>query len=336
MTPARRLTDVSGIAVGHATDLVHLTGCTAVVCERGAVGAVAVLGAAPGTRETDLLRPENLITHVHAVVLAGGSVFGLAAADGAARWLASRGVGFETHAARVPIVPAAVLYDLAIGDGTVRPDAAMGELACRDANTGDVVEGCVGAGTGATVGKLFGPAGAMKSGVGTWSARIGGGVTVGALVATNAFGDVVDPATGAIVAGARDPATGAIAGTSGRLRDAGRAAEVGLGPGGGAGTGSGGRVEHTTLGIVGTDAALTKAQATRVAIAAHAGLARAVRPSHTTVDGDVMFVLSTGSAACDRIALESAAADVVAEAIVRSVRAARTLGGIPGLAGGGD
>jgi len=332
MTPEapRRLTDVPGIAVGHATDLVHLTGCTVVLCERGAVCGVAVLGGAPGTRETDLLRPENLVDRVHAVVLTGGSAFGLAAADGVVRWLAARGIGFETHAARVPIVPAAVLYDLGIGSADGRPDAAMGERACRDAGAADVPEGCVGAGTGATVGKLFGPAGAMKSGIGTWSFRVSGGVTVGALVATNAFGDVVDPATGAILAGARDPATGTVAGTAARLRDDGQ------GPGPGRGAGAGGRLEHTTLGVVATDAALTKAQATRLALAAHTGLARAVRPSHTSVDGDTMFVLSTGSAPADLLVLESAAADAVAEAVVRSVRTARTLGGVPGLAGEGS
>jgi L-aminopeptidase/D-esterase-like protein len=327
MTPPRRLTDVPGIAVGHATDLLHLTGCTVVVCERGAVAGVAVLGAAPGTRETDLLRPENLVTQVHAVVLAGGSAFGLAAADGAMRWLAARGVGFATRDARVPIVPAAVLYDLGIGDPSVRPDAAMGEQACREAGTADVAEGCVGAGTGATVGKLFGMSGAMKSGVGTWSVRLAGGVTLGALVATNAFGDVVDPATGTIVAGARDPATGRLAGMSARLGASGR------GPAGfGHEPGAPGRTEHTTLGVVATDAALTKAQAARLAVAGHMGLARAVRPSHTSVDGDVMFGLGTGTAPCDPIVLESAASDVVAEAIVRSVRAARSLGGVPGLA----
>ena len=209
---AGRLTDVPGIAVGHATDLVHLTGCTVVLCERGAVCGVAVLGGAPGTRETDLLRPENLVDRVHAIVLAGGSAFGLAAADGVMRWLAGRGAGFDTPAARVPIVPAAVLYDLGVGSADVRPDAAMGERACRDAAAGDVAEGCVGAGTGATVGKLFGPPGAMKSGIGTASLSVAGGVTVAALVATNAFGDVVDPATGAIVAGARDRETGTVPG----------------------------------------------------------------------------------------------------------------------------
>ncbi len=316
----RSITDVPGIAVGHATDLVHLTGCTVVLCEAGAVCAASVLGGAPGTRETDLLRAENTVDRVHAVVLTGGSAFGLAAADGVVRFLEARGIGLETGAARVPIVPAAVLYDLGVGSAGVRPDAAMGEAACRAAHRGPVEEGCVGAGTGATVGKVLGHAGAMKSGVGSWSTRIVGGSTVGALVATNAFGDVLDPRTGAVLAGARDPGTGRLVGTASRLQ------AVGL-P-------SGPRLlESTTIGVVATDAALTKAEALRLALAAHTGLARAVSPSHTSVDGDTIFVLSTGTRAADALALQAAAAEVVTEAVVRSVRAARTLGGVPGLAG---
>ncbi len=328
----RAITDVAGIAVGHASDLEHLTGCTVVLCKGGAVCGVSVLGGAPGTRETDLLRPENLVERVHAVLLCGGSAFGLAAADGVVRYLETRGIGFETGAARVPIVPAAVLYDLGIGSAGVRPDAAMGEAACRGAHRGPVEEGCVGAGTGATVGKMFGIAGAMKSGVGTWSTRIAGGAIVGALVAANAFGDVLDVRTGAILAGARDPATGQFAGTSARLQAAGLAASAR------------GSVlpANSTIGVVATDAVLTKAEATRLAVLAHAGLARAVSPSHTSLDGDTFFVLSTGIAAAEGrssaagpawLPLQAAVADVVAEAVMRSVRAARTLGGAPGLAG---
>lgn len=315
------ITDVPGLAVGHATDLAHLTGCTVVLCGDGAVCGVSVLGGAPGTRETDLLRPENLVERVHAVLLGGGSAFGLAATDGVMRYLESRGIGFETGFARVPIVPAAVLYDLDVGSPHARPDAAMGEAACRAAVAGPVEEGCVGAGTGATVGKFFGPAGAMKSGVGTWSTRVGGGITVGALVATNAFGDVLDVRTGEILAGARDPATGRFAGTAALLQ--------GTGPP----RSWGGFPTNTTIGVVATDGAVTKAQATRLALLAHAGLARAVVPSHTSLDGDAFFVLGTGSRAVDALALEAAVADVVAEAVMRGVRAARTLGGVPGLAG---
>lgn len=315
------ITDVPGLAVGHATDLTDLTGCTVVLCGDGATCGVAVLGGGPGTRETDLLRPENHVERVHAVLLCGGSAFGLAAADGVMRYLEARGIGYQTPVARVPIVPAAVLFDLGIGSPDARPDAAMGEAACRAATAGPVEEGCVGAGTGATVGKIFGLAGAMKSGIGSWGVRVAGGATVGALVATNAFGDVVDVRTGQILAGARDPATGRFAGTASRLRTSGL-----LRP-------SGGFPTNTTLGVVGVDAALTKAQATRLAIVAHAGLARAVLPSHTSLDGDTFFVLGTGTRAADMLALEAAVGEVIAEAVMRGVKAARTLGGVPGLAG---
>jgi L-aminopeptidase/D-esterase-like protein len=313
------ITEVAGLAVGHATDLAHLTGCTVVVCEKGAVAGVAVLGGAPGTRETDLLRPEYHVDVIHAVVLCGGSAFGLAAADGVVRYLEARGAGFPTPHARVPIVPAAVIYDLGIGSPLVRPDAAAGEAACRAARTGPVEEGCVGAGTGATVGKLFGIRGAMKSGVGTWSTRISGGPAVGALLVTNAFGDVLDVHTGAILAGARDPDHGGYVNTAAYLRTH----EIGeVMP------------ANTTLGVVATDARLTKAQATRLAIIAHGGLARAISPSHTSVDGDTIFVLSTGGAGADWLALQAAVRDVVSEAIMRSVLTAQTLGGVPGLATG--
>jgi L-aminopeptidase/D-esterase-like protein len=327
MQPYRAITDVEGIAVGHATDLTNLTGCTVVLSEAGAVAGVAVMGGGPGTRETDLLRPENSVERAHAVVLCGGSTFGLAAADGVMKYLEARGVGFVTRAARVPIVPAAVLYDLGIGSAGVRPDAAMGEAACRAASRGPVEEGCVGAGTGATVGKVLGIERAMKSGIGTWSTQIVGGTTVGALVATNAFGDVVDPRTGAILAGARDPETSRFVGTSVRLQAAGFT------------RGGWGSPVNTTIGVVATDASLTKGAVARLALLAHTGLARAVSPSHTSMDGDTFFVLSTGRSApltsVDPVwpALQAAVADLVAEAVVRSVKMARTLGEVPGLAG---
>lgn len=323
----RAITDVAGIAAGHAGDLERRTGCTVILCEAGAVCGVSVLGGAPGTRETDLLRPENTVERVHAVLLSGGSAFGLAAADGVVRYLEARGAGYPTGAGRVPIVPAAVLFDLSFAAPGVRPDPAMGEAACRAAHTGRVEEGCVGAGIGATVGKLFGLAGAMKSGVGTWSTRVGGGAVVGALVATNALGDVRDVRTGAILAGGRDPATGQFADTAAYLQ------RIGLPETGFGGPAAGGVPTNTTIGVVATDAAVTKAGATRLAVLAHTGLARAVSPSHTSVDGDTFFVLSTGTAAAEMLPLEAAVADVVAEAVMRSVRAARTLGGVPGLAG---
>ncbi len=319
----RGLTDVAGIRVGHATDAAHLTGCTVVLCEAGAVCGGAALGGAPGTRETDLLRPENRVDRVHAAVLAGGSAFGLAAADGVVRHLERQGVGFDTRAARVPIVCGAVLYDLGIGSADVRPDAAMGERACREARDGPVEEGCVGAGTGATVGKVLGIVQAMKSGVGTWSTRLPGGAVVAALVVTNAFGDVVDHRTGDILAGARDPATGTFVDTTAYLVARG---------GAGLGRWAGDLLEHTCLGVVATDAALTKAQAARLSIAAHAGLSRVVRPSHTTLDGDTIFVLAVGEREADLLVLEAAVAETVADAALRSVRLARTAGGVPGLA----
>ncbi|MHB8730437.1 MAG: P1 family peptidase [bacterium] len=313
------ITDVPGIAVGHATDGEHLTGCTVVLCEAGAVAGVAVLGGAPGTRETDLLRPEAMVDRVHAILLSGGSAFGLAAADGVMRFLGARGIGFKTSAGSVPIVPAAVLFDLGIGSATVRPDAAMGEAACRAAGRGPVEEGCVGAGTGATVGNLLGAGSRMKSGLGTWSVRLPGGATVGALVAANPFGDVLDWRTGGILAGARDPKTGAFLDTAARLIEQGEPSSRPF--------------ENTSIGVVATDAALTKAQAARLAIVAHTGLARVVSPSHTSVDGDTLFVLSTGSIPAGRLALEAAVARSVMEAVGRSVRLAKSAGGAPGLAG---
>ena len=196
---SKGITAVPGIRVGHATDLVGLTGCTVVLCEKGAVGGVDQRGGAPGTRETDLLRPLHLVEKVHAVLLAGGSAYGLTAADGVMRYLEERDVGFDARVAKVPIVPAAVLFDLSFGDSKVRPDAAMGYAACQAANDGPVAEGNVGAGTGATVGKILGLGQATKSGLGTASVHLGGGLLVGAIVAVNAFGDVIDPRTGAIL-----------------------------------------------------------------------------------------------------------------------------------------
>ena len=326
---SRAITDVPGIAVGHATDPRGLTGCTVIVCEAGAVAGGAVVGGAPGTRETDLLRPEALVDRVHAVLLTGGSAFGLAAADGVMRALEARGIGVETGAGRVPIVPAAVLFDLGIGSAAARPDAAMGETACRAASRGPVEEGNVGAGTGATVGKLLGADSRMKAGLGTWSVRLAGGATAGALVAMNAFGDVLDPETGRILAGARDRQTGAFLGTASRL------IASAPGPGGGPGGIETPRppLEHTVIGVVATDALLTKAGAVRLALVAHGAVARVVSPAHTSVDGDTFFVLGTGTAHADRLALEAAVAGAVVEAAVRSVRLAASAGGAPGLGG---
>ncbi len=311
--PAGAITDVPGIEVGHFTDARRPTGCSVVVARAGAVGGVDVRGAAPGTRETDLLAPTNTVDTVHAVLLSGGSAFGLDAASGVMRWLDERGIGLPVGPARVPIVPGAVLFDLTVGDAAIRPDAAAGYAACEAARPDAPAEGCVGAGTGAAVGKVFGMDFAMKGGIGTASVRVGG-VTVGALVACNALGDVVDPGTGRVIAGARTAdGTG--------LRDTRRALLAGEAPIPLlAGT-------NTTIGVIATDATLTKVQATRLAQAGHDGLARAINPVHTASDGDTLFTLATGKAAAHpgMLALSVMAAEAVARATVRAVLAARSL-----------
>lgn len=314
------ITDVSGIKVGHYTDLEAATGCTVILCEQGAVAGVDTRGSAPGTRETDLMRPVRLVQKVHAVVLSGGSAFGLDAACGVMRYLEEQGIGFDTGVAKVPIVAEAVLFDLAIGSATVRPDAAAGYAACRAAQSGPVEEGCVGAGTGATVGKLFGPAGATKCGLGTASAQIGGGVVVAAIVAVNAFGDVVDPKTGTILAGTRDPQTGAFVDTMRMLHGD-------LGGFTGAFFGS-----NTTIGVVATNARLTKEGANKVAQMAHDGFAMAIRPVHTMWDGDTIFALATGEKEADVSVVGAVAAQVMARAIVRAAQKATTLAGVPAAA----
>ncbi len=298
------LTDVPGLRVGHWTDVESGTGCTVVVCEAGAVAGVDVRGAAPGTRETDLCRPGNLVDRVHAVVLAGGSAFGLDAASGVMRYLAERGVGFPTPARPVPIVPAAVLFDLAVGRPDAFPDAAAGYVACQSAST-TVEEGSIGAGTGATVAKWRGFEGAVKSGVGTASRRLDDGTVVGALVAVNAVGSIYDPATGQAVV---EPRSG-----------------VGSGPLLGV---------NTTLAVVATTALLDKAAVNRLATIAHDGFARAIRPAHTAFDGDTIFALSLPAPEVplvDPVLLGLAAVDAVVEAILRGVRAARSLHGVPSV-----
>lgn len=318
MPPA--ITDVQGISVGHAQDLGALTGVTVVLAPEGAVGSCDVRGGAPATRETDLLAPENMMQEVHAVALCGGSAFGLDAAGGVVRWLREAGYGFAVGPVRVPIVPAAAIFDLALGDGAVFPDAAMGYAACAAAGA-SVAEGCVGAGTGATVGKLLGVPLAMKGGVGSWSETLADGTTVGALAVVNAFGDVWRDG-GAIIAGARDPATGRPADTMAALRDP-RLLPLFGGSGGGAGA-------NTTLAVVATDAALTKAEARKLAQMAHDGLARTIRPVHTPFDGDTVFTLATGRRRGPHmLILGSVAADVLAHAIERAALAAVSMGGLP-------
>lgn len=311
------ITDVPGIRVGHNTNLTAATGCTVVLCEKGAIAGVDVRGSAPGTRETETLRPINLVSRVHAVLLTGGSAFGLDAASGVMRYLEERNHGFDLGVARVPIVPAAVLLDLFIGDAKVRPDAEAGYQACLDATDGPVAEGNVGAGTGATVGKVLGHSNMMKGGLGTASLSVGGKVVVGAIAAVNAFGDVVEPRTGEILAGARD-ATGT--GFVDTVRYMTKHAQI-----------PGIPARNTTLGIVATNAVLDKIQVNKVAQMAHDGLALAVRPAHTMFDGDTIFCLSTGDVEerIDTSIIGAAAAEVMAEVVVRAILKAESLFGVP-------
>jgi L-aminopeptidase/D-esterase-like protein len=316
---AGSLCDVSGLRVGHYQHPDAPTGCTVVLCEQGVVGGVDVRGAAPGTRETDLLRPENTVSVVHGLVLSGGSAFGLAAADGVMRWLAERGHGFQLGQAHVPIVPAAVLFDLWLHDAATAPDANAGRAACDAASSTQQARGNVGAGCGASVGKLLGVSRAMKGGVGMASLRVGH-ATLAALVVVNAVGDVVDPRTGTVLAGSR--------GADGRPRSSVQALLDGE-P-----LGSGLAGSATTLGVIATDACLTKAQANKLAQIAHDGLARSIQPVHTVMDGDVMFSLATGTLQQpgDMAMLGAAAAEVVALAVLDAVRAARALPGLPAAA----
>ena len=311
------ITDVPGIKVGHFTETRRPTGCTVILTEEGATAGVDVRGAAPGTRETDLLNPANLVDKVHAILLSGGSAFGLEAATGVVRWLEERGIGFPAGPARVPIVPAAILFDLTVGDHRIRPDAAAGYAACGAASTDAPAEGSVGAGTGATVGKLFGAARAMKGGIGTASVRVGA-ITVGAIVAVNAVGDVIDPATGQVVAGARDAEGRRPSGaTAGILRgELPASMQAGM---------------ATTIGVVATDATLTKAQCQRLAGSAHDGLARTIDPIHTLSDGDTIFALATGKSGKpgNMMALGAIVPHVMAAAVLRAVRAAKAIAPSP-------
>ena len=323
------ISDVRGIEVGQAQDDEALTGCTVILCRKGAVAGVDVRGGAPGTRETDLLNPVNLVEKVHAVVLAGGSAFGLEAASGVMRYLEDNKIGFNTGAAKVPIVPSAILYDLNLGRADVRPDSAMGYQAAASASSNAPVEGNVGAGTGASVGKMFGPSLSMKAGVGTASMDIGSGVVVGALVAVNAWGDVIDPQTNGIIAGLRSGKVGPL--RVGRKEDYFANTLAILKSKVGRGLLSLASRANTVIGVVATDAKLTKAQATKVAQMAQGGVARTIRPAHTMFDGDVIFALSIGTKKADVSTVGAFAAEVMAEAIVRAVKMATTAGGLPGL-----
>lgn len=322
------ITDIPGLLVGHAQNDEALTGCTVILYEKGAVGGVDQRGGAPGTREINALHPMHLVSKVHGIVLAGGSAFGLDAATGAMRYLEERGVGFDTRIAKVPIVPSAILFDLSIGRPDVRPDAAMGYLACQNASSEPPAEGNVGAGTGATVGKILGPAQCMKSGIGTASVEIGAGVIVSAIAAVNAFGDVIDPTTGQIIAGARSKDIGPLhIGAPGYFADTLQVMQTLIGR---TALGFGSR-GNTVIGVVATNAKLDKEGANKVAQMAHDGLARTIRPAHTMVDGDTIFALATSEHSADVNIVGAYAAEVFAQAILRGVRAAKPVAGIPAI-----
>lgn len=318
------LTDIPGIKVGHASDYDGITGCTAILCERGAVAGVDIRGGATGTEEIDVVNPAHITPHVHAICLSGGSAFGLEAASGVRRVLEQRRVGFGVGVTVVPIVPAAILFDLGIGKSTARPSREMGEAAASAAHEGKVEEGNVGAGTGATCGKALGLQNAMKAGIGTYTVEVGK-AKVSALAAVNAYGDILDPATGRILAGARvSPDSKEFADTVKVMKQRVLAGSSARPPA---------RRENTTLVVVATDARLNKVQASRLAQFASQGMVRSIRPVHMGMDGDVAFALSCGDISIPLDVLGVAAAEAVAEAVARAVRTAKSLGGVPGLAG---
>ncbi|MBM4413993.1 MAG: P1 family peptidase [Chloroflexi bacterium] len=311
------LTRIHGVRVGHAHDYDTLTGCTVVLFPEQTTASVDVRGGAPGTRETDLLAPECTVQHIHAICLSGGSAFGLAAADGVMRWLRERDIGFDAGVTRVPIVPAAVIFDLGCGSATAHASAEMGYSACNNATEQPVQQGCVGAGTGATVGKLFGAHGWMKSGIGSSAITLQDGTTIAALVVNNAFGDICRERTGDIIAGTRMP-DGSFANMCNQLRGN---IDIPSFAGG-----------NTTLVVVVTDATLSKSECRKVAQMAQDGMARTIKPVHTPYDGDVIFVASTNQRATPpMLQIGSVAADVVAAAIERSVLNADSLAGIPSV-----
>lgn len=308
------ITDIPGIRVGHDTNLAAGTGCTVVLCDIPAVGGVDVRGGAPATRETDLLRPMSMVNEIHAVVLTGGSAFGLDAASGVMRYLEEHAIGYNTGIARVPIVPAAAIFDLGIGSAQVRPDAASGYRACQQATAGPVPQGNVGAGTGATVGKLQRPGLAMKGGLGSASMQLPDGTLIGAIVAVNAAGNIIDPQTQQVITGTDQPVDSQMSVT-------------------------GNPYENTTIAVIVTNASLSKDETNKIAQMAHNGIALTIRPAHTMFDGDTIFALSVGdrsqqrpdaATAAIRVSiLGAAAAETLARAIIKAIRHARDLHGIP-------
>lgn len=323
MDQKNAITDIPGIWVGHSQDFDAITGCTVILCETGAVAGVDQRGGAPGTRETDALHPMHLVQRVHAILLTGGSAFGLDAAGGVVRFLEDKGVGFDVGVARVPIVPAAVLFDLNIGSPTRRPDPLMGYDACLNATANAPTEGSIGAGTGATVGKILGMEFAMKAGIGTTSIEISNGLWVGAIVAVNAFGDVIDPETSHILAGARLPGSEPNLNFSDTLAVMQKLASQSQF--------QFGKQTNTVIGVVATNASLDKEQINKVAQMAQDGLARRIRPAHTMLDGDTIFALSLGDYPADVNTIGAFAAQAFSQAIERAVTTATTFGGVPAI-----
>ena len=308
-----KITDIPGIKLGNAQDLEGATGCTVLICEKGAVAGVDVRGGAPGTRETDLLKPENYVEKIHAVMLAGGSAFGLDAAAGVMQYLEEKEIGFDVGVTKVPIVAGAVLFDLTCGDYRIRPDKVMGRNACLAAENSEFSEGSVGAGTGATVGKACGMEYAMKGGLGAYCVQVGS-MMVGALVAVNCLGDVIDPSNGTILAGAHQQEPFAFLNCEeGMIKEHEKIKNAFAG--------------NTTIGIIITNVEMTKAQANKVASMAHDGYARTMRPAHTMFDGDTIFALSAGSVKADINVVGLLATRVMEQAILRAVKQATTLGG---------
>src|SRR5580658_2360048 len=311
------ITDVEGVKVGHFTEPGRPTGCTVLLFEKGATAGVDVRGGSPGTRDTELLNPVNTVQQVQGLLLSGGSAFGLEAASGVMRYLEEHRLGYAVGDVVVPIVPGAILYDLEIGDSKIRPTAESGYKACQAATNERVAEGNVGAGAGAAIGKMFGPKQAMKSGLGSASIRVGNtGIVVGAIVPVNAVGDVLDPKTGQIIAGARKADGSGFVDSMARIREGYSVRSDGA---------------NTTIGVVATNIALDKAQATKVAQMAHDGLARAIYPVHTPSDGDTIFAVATGAVAAraNHGAIGALAADMMAQAVLRAVMNARGIAGLP-------
>jgi L-aminopeptidase/D-esterase-like protein len=305
---------VPGIKVGHSQDLKAGTGCTVVICEKGAVAGVDVRGGAPGTRETDLLNPVNLVDKAHAIYLSGGSAFGLDGATGVMKYLEEKGIGLDVVLTKVPIVPGAVLFDLGVGDYRIRPDARMGYDACLNASEEEVRQGNIGAGTGATVGKIFGGLRCMKSGLGTASFK-SQELIIGAIVAVNCLGDVIDPENGEIIAGVLSEDRKDFANTMSFLRNFPQKTKDNFS-------------KNTTIGVIATNAKLTKAGAAKVAIMAQDGYARAIIPSHTMFDGDTIFCMATGEVEAGVNVVGAIAAEVMARAIVKAVKNAEPLFGL--------